>query len=470
MIRRRVRNEDARVPPGPRGLAVAKFFGNGTFGGTLDFLTRQAREHGPIVMFEVLGRRMYLLDDPELLREVLVTQQHRFARATGAGILREIVGTSLITAEEPLHRTRRRMLQPAFHRGRMDAYGAVMTEESRAVAASIVADETLDIGALMTRLTLAVTGRTLFGADVGENAAAMCAALERAMRTVSRLGPVVEFLPAWADALRRRLPLRSNRELARARAELRAIVSGVVERRRHTRGGETDLLGLVLDARDDAGNGFDDDAVADELSTLLLAGHETTASALTWAWYLLARNPAAEAALHAELDAVLGERDPSPHDVPRLRYADAVFSEALRLYPPASAFGRRALETCRLGGYTIPRGSGIVISPYVSHRNERFFPEPERFSPERFLAGDGRETQRPEFAFVPFGGGARRCIGDGFARMEGVLALATLARRFRFEAVEAVPVGIASATLRPARPIRLRAVPRAVRVVCARAG
>jgi cytochrome P450 len=296
----------------------------------------------------------------------------------------------------------------------------------------------------------------------------MCAALERAMRTVSRLGPVVEFLPPWADALRRRLPLRSNRELARARAELRAIVSGVVERRRSARGGETDLLGLVLDARDDAGKGFDDDAVADELSTLLLAGHETTATALTWAWYLLARNPRAEAALHAELDGTLGARDPSPGDVPRLRYTGAVFSETLRLYPPASAFGRRALETCRLGGYTIPRGSGIVISPYVSHRNARFFPEPERFSPERFL--DAGAAARPEFAFVPFGGGARRCIGDGFARMEAVLALATLARRFRFEAVEAAPVGIASATLRPARPIRLQAVPRTARVVCGRAG
>jgi cytochrome P450 len=438
MIGRSFRNGDARIPPGPRGLAVTKFFGNGTFEGTLDFLTQQAREHGPIVMFEVLGRRMYLLDDPELLREVLVTQQHRFARATGAGILREIVGTSLITAEEPLHRTRRRMLQPAFHRKRTAAYGAVMTEEARAVAASIVAGERLDI--------------------------------ERAMRTVSQLGPVVEFLPPWADALRRRLPLRSNRELARARAELRAIVAGVVERRRRTYGGEADLLGLVLDARDDAGKGFDDDAVADELSTLLLAGHETTATALTWAWYLLARNPDAEAALHAELNDALGARDPSPGDVPRLRYTGAVFSETLRLYPPASAFGRRALETCRLGGYTIPRGSGIVISPYVSHRNERFFPDAERFSPERFLATGGRETERPEFAFVPFGGGARRCIGDGFARMEAVLALATLARRFRFEAVDALPVGIASATLRPAQPIRLRAVPRAVRIVCDRVG
>jgi cytochrome P450 len=413
---------------------------------------------------------MYLLDDPEFVREVLVTQQHRFARATGAGILREIVGTSLITAEEPLHRTRRRMLQPAFHRARMDAYGAVMAEEARAVAGSIVADEHLDIGALMTRLTLAVTGRTLFGADVGENAAAMCAALERAMRTVSRLGPVVEFLPPWADAIRRRLPLRSNRELARARAELRAIVSGVVERRRRSGGGETDLLGLVLDARDDAGRGFDDDAVADELSTLLLAGHETTATALTWAWYLLARNSDAEAALHAELDSVLGARDPLPGDMSRLRYVDAVFSETLRLYPPASAFGRRALETCRLGDYTIPRGSGIVISPYVSHRNERFFPDAERFAPERFLPGGDGEAERPEFAFVPFGGGARRCIGDGFARMEAVLALATLARRFRFDALETAPVGIASATLRPARPIRLRAVPRAARVACGRAG
>jgi cytochrome P450 len=465
MSRADIRSTQGCVPPGPRGFAVTRFFGNGDFQKTLDFLTQQARIHGPIVSFRLLGRRMYVLDDPALVREVLVVQQHRFARATGAALLREIVGTSVLTAEEPLHRTRRRMLQPAFHRALVGSYGRVMVDEARAAAAAIPANGTLDMGATMTRLTLAITGRTLFGADVGVEAERMNAALGRAMRAVSRLGPFLEVLPPWAGALRRRLPLPSNRTFARARRELRAIVDGLVARRRAQPVAMPDLLELALAARDDDGSSFDEAALADELATLLLAGHETTATALGWAWYALAQNPEVEAKLHAELDEVLGDRDPEPDDLSRLRYTDAVFSETLRLYPPASAFGRRVLEPCDVGGYALEVGAGVVISPYVVHRNPRYYPEPERFRPERFEQND-----RPEFAYVPFGGGARRCIGDAFARMEGVLVLATLARRFRFERIDSAPIGIASATLRPARPILVRVRPRRARVVSTSAG
>jgi cytochrome P450 len=465
MTEKTVRSARPRVPPGPRGFAVTHFFGNGDFAKTLDFLARQSAEHGPIVSFRIFGRSMYLLDDPDLLRDVLVVQQHRFARATGAALLREIVGTSLITAEEPLHRVRRRMLQPAFHRAQIATYGRIMVEEARIAADAVRADDALDVGAAMTRLTLAVTGRSLFGSDVGERAAAMSASLERAMRTISRLGPVLEVVPPWLGDLARRLPLPPYRDFARARRELAAVVASVVERRRAQPAVERDLLELVLAARDDDGSTFDDGAVADELSTLLLAGHETTATALAWTWYALSRTPHAREALHAELDAVLGDRDPDVADLPRLRYTDAVFSETLRLYPPASAFGRRAIERCEIGGYSIPAGAGIIISPYVVHRNPRFYPRPNAFEPERFLTGE-----RPEFAYVPFGGGARRCIGDAFARMEAVLALATIARRFRFVAEDAAPIGIASATLRPARPIVLRARSRSSRVVSASTG
>ena len=465
MSRADIRSTQGCVPPGPRGFAVTRFFGNGDFQKTLDFLTQQARNHGPIVSFRLLGRRMYVLDDPALVREVLVVQQHRFARATGAALLREIVGTSVLTAEEPLHRTRRRMLQPAFHRALVGSYGRVMVDEARAAAAAIPSNGTLDMGATMTRLTLAITGRTLFGADVGVEAERMNAALGRAMRAVSRLGPFLEVLPPWAGALRRRLPLPSNRTFARARRELRAIVDGLVARRRAQPVAMPDLLELALAARDDDGSSFDEAALADELATLLLAGHETTATALGWAWYALAQNPEVEAKLHAELDEVLGDRDPEPDDLSRLRYTDAVFSETLRLYPPASAFGRRVLEPCDVGGYALEVGAGVVISPYVVHRNPRYYPEPERFRPERFEQND-----RPEFAYVPFGGGARRCIGDAFARMEGVLVLATLARRFRFERIDSAPIGIASATLRPARPILVRVRPRRARVVSTSAG
>ncbi len=437
-------------PPGPRGLEVLGFFGDGTFGGTLRFLESQARRHGPIVAFGIGARTLYLLDDPELVRQVLVVQQHRFARSTGAALLREIVGVSLVTAEEPIHRARRRMMQPAFGRARILEYAAVAAEEARALAAAWRAGRLVDAGAAMARITLAIAGRTLFGADVGGRAEAMTAALAPALRTISALGPLLEALPPWVGGVRRRLPLASNARFAAARRALEAILGEAIARRRAAPDGRDDLLSLILAARDTDGTTFDDRAVADELATLLLAGHETTATALTWTWYLLAQSPAVEARLHAEVDA-LG-RDPEPADLEEnLTYANAVFAEALRIYPPASAFGRRALEVCRLGGFEIERGAGIVISPYVSHRNPAWFPEPERFAPERW-----ERPAWPEFAYVPFGGGARRCIGDAFARAEAVLVLATLARRFRLRRIEHDAVAIATATLRPRRPIVVR--------------
>ncbi len=442
-----------RLPPGPRGLEIAGFFGRRGFGGTLDFLSSQARRHESLFGFRVFGRRVYVPSDPELIRQVLVVQQHRFARAPGAALLREIVGTSLVTAEEPLHRERRRMLQPAFGRRQLAVYAQTMSEVAREAAADVRDGDLWDAGAAMTQLTLEVTARTLFGADAGPHARAMSASLARAMSAVSRLGPLVEVLPPKVAGLRRYLPLPVNADFRRARRDLRRIVYELVDARRAGRSAPAgDVLDLVLAARDDRGSAFDDEALADELATLLLAGHETTASALTWTWYLLSRHPAAAARLRDELRSVLGDRDPEPGDLPALRFTNAVISEALRLYPPASAFGRRAMEACELGGYVVPRGASVVISPYAIHRNPRYFAEPERFVPERWF-----DAPPPEFAYVPFGGGARRCIGDAFARTEALLALATFARRFRFTAGDLTPIGIASATLRPARPILLHA-------------
>jgi cytochrome P450 len=448
-----------RLPPGPRGLEIAGFFGRGGFGDTLDFLNAQARRHGPIFAFRIFGHRVYVPTDPELVRQVLVVQQHRFARAAGSALLREIVGTSIVTAEEPLHRERRRMLQPAFHRHRVARYAEAMCAAARETAGALRDFELWDAGDAMTRLTLEVTGRTLFGSDVGAHAREMSASLSGAMAAISRLGPLVEVLPPEVAGLRRHLPLPVNARLRKARADLRTIVLHLIALRRAREDeGPGDVLDLALAARDERGARFDDEALGDELATLLLAGHETTASALTWAWYLLARYPVAAARLRTETANVCGDRDPEPADLPALRYADAVVSETLRLYPPASAFGRRTLEPCELGGYAIPAGASVVISPYAIGRNPRYFREPERFAPERWFG-----EPPPEFAYVPFGGGARRCIGDAFARMEAVLALATLARRYRFSADDLTPIGIASATLRPARPVLLRAAPLARR-------
>ena len=437
------------VPPGPRGFETLGFFGGGSFAGTLAFLAAQARRHGPVTAFGVGPRRLYLIDDPFLLREIFVERQHAFGRSPGAAILREVLGTNVLTSEEPLHRARRRMLQPAFHRARIAAYGAIAAERSRALVAGWRDGDVVDIGAAMTRLTLEVTGRALLGADAGDRAERMSAALARAMGAISWLGPILEALPAWAGPVRRTLPRLAAGTFARARAELDAVLGEAIANRRGAPGGETDLLGLVLRARDEDGCRFDDRAVVDELATLLFAGHETTANVLTWAWYRLGREPAVADALVTEA-AALG-RDPGYDDLDALPVAHAAFSETLRLHPAASAFGRCVLEPIELGGYPIAAGSGLVISPYVSHRNPRWFTDPERFSLERWTA-----PTWPEFAFLPFGGGARRCIGEAFARMEGALALAIVARRFRLRTIDPEPVSIGTATLRPARPIRMR--------------
>jgi cytochrome P450 len=234
------------------------------------------------------------------------------------------------------------------------------------------------------------------------------------------------------------------------------VVEPIVARKRAQPGGD-DLLATLLEVRDEDGGALTDLDIVNELITFVLAGHETTSSALTWCWYLLAKHPAVEARLHAELDAVLGDRAPGLDDVMKLRYTAQVFDEALRLYPPAAAFGRRPLVDVELGGYRIPRGASVFVSPFVTHRNRRYFPDPDAFRPERWAG-----AEPPKFAFFPFGGGSKMCIGEPFARAEGVLVLATLARRFRLcidDPSEVVPGP--SALLRPSRAIVARVERRA---------
>lgn len=447
----RMRNA-AIPPPGPRGWEVVRFFGGGSFAGTLRYFEETAQRYGPIASFRILGRRLHLVTAPELVREVLVVQQHNFTRANGAAILRDLLGRSMLTVDEPRHREQRRLLQPAFHAARIAGYGASMIGETIRAVEPWRDGERIDMSAAMTRLALAIVGRALFGSEVRDNAETLERALSQAMRVVSWLGPILEVVPPWANALRLRLPLAANARLARARREMAALIGTLIDARRRDGGAADDLLSLLLDARDAGGAPLDAQAVADELVTLLLAGHETTANALAWAWYSLARDPALAERLRAEVYAVTGERDVRASDVPHLPFAANVFAEALRLYPPASAFGRRALRHCVLGTYAIAPGDGVVLSPYVNHRDAANFADPAVFDPDRW------DRSRPgPFAYFPFGGGARLCIGEAFARMEGTLVLATIARRFAFRPADDMPIGIgAHATLRPARPIVLR--------------
>jgi cytochrome P450 len=437
------------VPPGPRGLAVLGFFGGGSTAGLLRFLESTARRYGPISSFRILNRRLYLIDDADLIQEILVTRQHDFIRDNGAALLRELLGEAMITSEEPQHRERRRMVQPAFHRDQIGGYADIMIRHAEQTARQWRDGETIDIGSEMKRMTLSIVGSTLFGADFQQCAGQIAAVLRRVIRKSSWIGPAFGFVEPFVMFYRRYFPNGPSLFFRSERGDLERILAPVIGQRQAN--GAKDVLSLLMAQRDDGGSGLSMDRIRNEVITFVLAGHETTATALTWTWYLLARHPRVEERMHSEIAAVLGDSSATLDDLPNLTYTSMVFREALRLYPPALAFGRRPLRPVTLGGYTIPRGASILLSPYITHRNQRYFDRPESFEPERWEC-----ISLPKFAYFPFGGGAKMCIGDAFARMEGVLALATIGHRWSLasttgESAEVRP-GI---TLNPAQPILL---------------
>jgi cytochrome P450 len=419
----------------------------------LGFLTRIAQEHGDVARFRMGPVELHLVSRPEWIRDVLVTHAASFHKGRGLERARRLLGEGLLTSEDPVHLRQRRMMQPAFHAQRIAGYADAMVALADRAASRWSAGETRDVALEMTRLTLAIVGRTLFDADVESEADEIGAALTTALGLFGRTFTLPYF------ELLDRLPLPMNRRFDRAKARIDATIARLVEERRRRPGG-ADLLSLLVSACDTEGDGggMSDAQVRDEAITIFLAGHETTANALAWTWYLLARNPEAESRLHAEVDA-LGGRAPTAADLPRLPWTEMVLAESMRLYPPAWIIGRRAIAPYAVGGFDVPRGSIVVVSQWVTHRDPRWFPDPERFDPERFdLAA---KEARPKFAYFPFGGGPRVCIGEGFAWMEGVLVLAAIARRWRLRLAagqEIVPAP--SITLRPRNGIRMILEPR----------
>ncbi len=394
----------------------------------LAFLQKMAREYGDIAYFKLGPQHAFLLSHPEHIREVLVTRQSNFTKSRALQRARLLLGEGLLTAEGQFHLRQRRLAQPAFHRERLAGYAAVMSRCALKTRDRWQDGATLEVSDEMMRLTMAVVGRTLFSADVEAGAREIGEAMTAVLEMFNMLLlPFSEYLE--------KLPLPSNRRFERARETLDGIIYGMIRERRA--GGEDrgDLLSMLLLAQDEeGGGGMTDQQVRDESLTLFLAGHETTANALTWTWYLLSQNPECEAKLHAELDRVLEGRAPGFYDVPGLTYTEMVVAEAMRLYPPAWAIGRKAIEAFEIGGLELPAGSICILSPYVTQRDPRWFAEPDRFDPERWTA-EAKEA-RPKFSYFPFGGGARVCIGERFAWMEGVLLLATLAQKWRLRLAE----------------------------------
>ncbi|MFL6332591.1 MAG: cytochrome P450 [Pyrinomonadaceae bacterium] len=434
-------------PPGPKGALPGLQFLSFTRD-PLGFLTGVARRYGDVVYFGGMSDDFYLLNHPDYVKDVLVTHNASFMKGRGLQRAKRLLGEGLLTSEPPLHRRQRRLAQPAFHKQRVGAYASLMVDYALKLERERWQDgRTLDAAQEMMHLTLAIVGRTLFGTETEAEAEEVREALSASMASFAR------FMMPFAELLGR-LPLPANRRFEQSRARLDRIIYRVIEERRASGEDRGDLLSMLLNAQDEEGDrtGMTDEQLRDEAMTIFLAGHETTANALAWTWYLLSQNPEAEARLHRELEEVLAGRPPAAEDLPRLRYTEMIFTESMRLYPPAWILGRRALEDYEVGGHRIPRGALVILSPYVMHRDPRFFPDPERFDPERWTPE--ARAARPQFSYFPFGGGPRRCIGEGFAWMEGVLVIATLAQRWRLrlapgQRIEPQP----GVTLRPRRGV-----------------
>ena len=414
----------------------------------LSYLERIAARYGDLAHLRVGPYRLVFVNHPDLIHEVLVTKDASFIKGRVLDQARDVFGQGLLTSEGDFHRHQRRLIQPAFHRRRIEAYADAMAVDAAAAAARWQDGETLDVAREMMRLTLRIVARSLFSVDVEDESARE---VGRALDALVAAFTLVAV--PWAGLLRK-LPFPSVRRAQKGRETLDALVYRMIAERRRTGGGE-DLLSLLLAARDEEGGGaMDDKQVRDEVLTLFLAGHETTANALAWSWYLLASHPEAEARFHAEVDAALGDRLPGARDLPSLPYTRQVLAESMRLYPPAWAVSRRSIEPVTIGGYPVPAGSGVLMSQWIAHRDPRFFEDPLAFRPERWTPDF--ESKLPKLAYFPFGGGPRLCIGMGFAWMEGILLLATIGRRWRMRLVPGQRVEpYRRITLRPKDGVRV---------------
>jgi cytochrome P450 len=409
----------------------------------LQFFQNLAKHYGDISRFSIGPQAAFFVNHPDLIKDILVSNHANFEKGLVLKRAKRLLGEGLLTSEGDFHRRQRRLSQPAFHRQRIASYADVMVDYALRAGERWHAGQTIDVAEEMMRLTLGIVGKTLFDADVESEAGEVGAAMTTVMELFDTLTmPFFELLS--------KLPLPQLRRFDAARTRLDQIIFRMVAERRNRGVDRGDLLSMLLLAQDEEGDGgnMTDQQLRDELMTIFLAGHETTANALTWTLYLLSQHPGIESSLIREIDSVIGSRNPKFSDVAELRFTEMVLSESMRLYPPVWAIGRLATVDCEIGGYFVPQKSVVVVSQYVIHRDERYYQNPLLFDPQRWIP-DLRDT-RPPFAYFPFGGGPRRCVGEGFAWMEGILLLATLLQRWRFRLVPDHPVALKPVvTLRP---------------------
>src|ERR1051326_4663902 len=416
----------------------------------LAFLERSVREYGDFVSLRFLHRPVFILNHPDQLEYVLGSHSRNFRKTIGyqTPIMRRLFGHGLLTSEGELWQRQRKLAQPAFHRERIANYAEVVVDFTTRTLNQWKSGQTRAIHVDMRRLTTEVVTKTLFNSDVPSEINQLGEASGAVMH---------RFAQQWTGwrLLLNLLPTPSGRRFEKVIQQLDAFILGLISERRTSGHDAGDLLSMLLHGKDEEGRGMSDQQLRDELTTLMVAGLDTTALALSWSLYLLSKNPAVDASLAAELLTVLGGRRPQFSDLPQLRYTELVVKEAMRLYPPAWVIGREAIQDCEIAGYRVPAGASLPMSQWLKHRDSRYFEAPEKFLPERWESESVKK--QPKFIYFPFGAGPRICIGSAFAMLEAVLGLATVAQRFRMTAPSDYVVSPWPAiTLQPKGGIHLR--------------
>ncbi|HXR80969.1 MAG TPA: cytochrome P450, partial [Saprospiraceae bacterium] len=422
----------SKLPPGPKTknpLGHLFSFRRDIIG----FLKKIAHEYGDIVHFKLGPIRIVLLNHPDHIKEVLTTQHRNFVKGRPLEMAKELLGEGLLTSEGEFHKRQSRLIQPAFHRNAIESCATAMTECSANLMDGWSEDMQVDIKEEMTNMSIAIAGKAMFGTDIKKEAKEINKALDTATDLFGRIAlPFSEWLL--------KLPIPSTRRFFKAKARLDDTIYGMIAARQRNKVNNRDLLSLLLNSQDEKvdGGGMNDQQVRDEALTLFLTAFDTTSTALTWVWYLLSQNPEAEAELHEELDRVLEGRVPTAEDVANLKYTRMVLGESMRMFPPSYVIPRQALENFPIDKYVVPRGTIILMSPYLIHHDSRFHTNPEKFDPRAW--DKHSRSANSKYEFFPFSRGPRACIGEPFAWMQGILVLASIAQFWRIKLAPGHPV------------------------------
>lgn len=441
-------------PPGPKSRLFGVKLLLASKRDPLGFMKQLARDYGDIVHFKIGRRDVYLLNHPEHIKGVLTSHYQNFLKGRGIPRQDNFLGEGLVTSEGGFHRRQRALTQPAFQHERFAGYGATMAKLAADISATWPVGERFDVLEAMRRITLSITSQTLFGTSTDTDHSRIITAFRAGLAGFSSFRPAVS---RFSD----QLSLNHRHRLKRARLELETVITQIVRERLAEETDRGDLLSLLVSRADTEDERLTSDRqIRDEAVTLFIGGFENVATALTWTWYLLAQYPEVQTRLHRELDEVLGGRLPTADDLPRLKYTRMVMEESMRVYPPVPRLVRTTVRDYQVGRFTVPAGALVVVSQFLMHRDSRYYPEPERFDPERWTPE--ARAARPAYSYFPFGGGSRRCIGEGFAIMEAVLVLATIASRWRVGLTTDVPVEMtATHFLHPKGALMMKAERRA---------